>query len=212
MEIKWIKSKIEGRVGLSVPYNEAFNNVLKAAVPSAKFDYQKGAWFFDEEAKEEVVPFLEQYYINTTLHRVVWDTRSEDNITVDGARLLFVNRDYWKFSRGGPSFKIVEEGLSSGGSRNHPHISGRLVIDIQLREGAVLDPEPESIEEIEDTAEKNPLEAFPTSMLVAELERRGMGEGPAVELVRELLAAVEKQSHAAFEAVVEKARGMADHA
>lgn len=171
--MKWLESSIESRIGISVHFNEVFNTALKAAVPSAKFNREKSAWFFDEEAKEDVVPLLEKFYINTKPHRITWQLDRDYGVTIDGARVLFVSRDYWNFTRGSFPFKALESNLSTGGSRNNPRVSGRLVIEVQLREGAILDPEPESIELIEEKEAKNLLEAFPTSMLVDELKRRG---------------------------------------
>ena len=176
-EIKWIKSNVDGRVGVIVPYNQKFNDELKALVPGARFreDWRTDGWFFDEEAKLDVLPILERFYVNLKWQRVEWNL-NRDDVTVDGANLFSVNRDWWKWrSNFHYKFKIVEEGLSSGGSRNNPGMYGRVTIDILCREGAEFRPEPVNVEDTPDPGEAetpNPLAIFSDDMLAAEMAQR----------------------------------------
>lgn len=172
--INWKKSKIEGRIGVSVPYRQLFNDELKAVASSAKFDRAGEAWFFDEEVLHLVRPLLEKYYTNTKWYRVEWDISSAAALEIDGCNLLYISRDYWKRRSGsGFDMKIVECGLSSGGSRANPRIGGKLVLEIALREGAVISPEPTSIEAIDAPAPPaNPLETVPTELIIRELNSR----------------------------------------
>lgn len=216
-KITWKKSKVEGRTGVSVPYNAVFNEQLQAAVPSAKFERQPSAWFIDEEAKEEVIPLLEKFYLNTSRYRVTWDIKQAGNILIDGARLMWVNRDHYKFSHDhGLAFKVVENTLDTSGSRANPYIYGRLVLEISLREGAVIEPAPtEMVAMVEDetAVRPNQLAAFPTSDLVAELERRGQAsETAAQEAIKAILTAVEKSSRVLFEEAIEKAKHVIEYA
>lgn len=175
-EVKWIKGSVDGRIGVIVPYNQKFNDELKAMVPSARFreDRSTDAWFFDEEAKEDVLHILEKFYVNAVWQRVEWNL-NRDDVTVDGANLFTCNRDWWKFRNNFPyKIKIVEEELSSGGSRANPGMFGRVVIDILCREGAEFRPEPVSVEPSPepDEARPNPLAIYPDDLLAAELARR----------------------------------------
>lgn len=212
--ITWKKSKVDGRVGVAVPYNAVFNEQLKAAVPSATFIRSTDVWEFDEESKEDVIPLLEKFYLKTVRYRVAWNNIVRaDNLTIDGASLAWVNRDYYKF-RHDLSFRVIENELSTGGSRANPCLFGKLIIETSLREGAVIEPEPDEMEMVDDTAVRpNPLAAFPTSDLVAELERRGQGsEVPAIEALKAVLTAVEKADRYEFEKAIEKAKGVIDYA
>jgi hypothetical protein len=216
-EIKWIKSKIEGRAGVVVPYNQKFNDELKALVPSARFreDRQTDAWFFDEEAKPDVLPILERFYVNQKWQRIEWSL-NRDDVTVDGAQLFYVNRDYWKWANRFPyKFKIVEEELSSGGSRANPGMYGRVVVDILCREGAEFRPEPVSVEDApgdeadapgDEADAPNPLTIFPDDMLVAELQRRGhdlsVDGVEAVQILHALMAAYDRKSSDQFQQVI----------
>lgn len=175
-EIKWIKSKVDGRIGVIVPYNQKFNDELKAMVPGARFreDHVTDGWFFDEEAKPDVLPILERFYVNQKWQRVEWSL-NRDDVTVDGAQMFYCNRDYWKWRSGFPyKFKIVEEELSSGGSRANPGMYGRVVLDILCREGAEFKPEPVSVTDAPggESDAPNPLGIFSDDMLAAEMARR----------------------------------------
>ena len=212
-EIKWVKSKVDGRVGVIVPYNQKFNDELKAMVPGVRFreDQRTDAWFFDEEAKPDVLPILERFYVNQKWQRVEWSL-NRDDVTVDGAQMFYCNRDYWKWRSGFPyKFKIVEEELSSGGSRANPGMYGRVVIDILCREGAELKPEPVSVESAPGDEDEmpNPLGIFSDDMLVAELQRRGhdlsVNGVEAVQIVAALMNAYESKSNDAFTQVVKDA-------
>lgn len=209
MSIKWVKGEVPGRIGVQVPYNQKFNDELRVFVPSAKFDRYQTAWLFDEEAKPDVLAVVERFYANLVWKRVTFEF-NRDNPTIDGARMMSIQRDWWKFSDGPYKYTVVEESLSSGGSRANPGIYGRLVIDIHCREGVEFYPEPESVEEIADptAVTVNPLEIYPDDMLVAELARRGhalsVSGVEAVDMIRRLLAAWDGGNAGAVERIVMK--------
>ena len=172
-EVKWTKGEVDGRVGLICPYNENFQQELKTITTSAKFRRSDNAWCFDEETRPLVMPIVEQYFTDTTWQRVTITLNRDDNVTVDGARLMYVNRDYWNWRRDTPvRFRIIEAEVSPGGSRAHPTISGTLVLEIDLREGVEIDPEPDSIEPLSEQEAANPLANYAIEELAAELARR----------------------------------------
>lgn len=215
MKVTWKKSKVDGRIGISVPYNAVFNEQFKAAVPSATFLRATDVWEFDEESKEDVIPLLEKFYLNTVRYRVAWNNIVRaDNLTIDGASLAWVNRDYYKF-RHDLSFRVIENELSTGGSRANPCLFGKLVIEVSLREGAVIEPAPDEIEALPvgDTAVRpNPLAAYPTSDLVAELERRGQAsETAALELVKQFVAAMAAKDSRKAESLYEKMKQVVEY-
>lgn len=177
-QIKWKESKVEGRVGVSVPYRQLFNDELRAMVPSAKFEKDRladGIWYFDEEALHLVRLLLDKYYLNTKWYRVEWQLNRSETLEIDGCNLLYVNRDYWKWRDSGFEMKIVACDLQSGGSRRRPDVSGCVVLEIALRDDAVIEPEPVSMEAIAPAPPPNPLATIPTEMLVNELGSRGLG-------------------------------------
>jgi hypothetical protein len=172
-EVKWIKGEVDGRVGLICPYNEQFQSELKAVTSSAKFTRHNSAWNFDEEQREYVMPLVDKFYTNTARYRLEFDLKSEDDVSIDGASLMYITRDYWNWRRDAAvNFRVIEADISSGGSRNHPHVSGKLVIEADLREGAIISPEPTSIELAGEQEVINPLANYAVSELAAELARR----------------------------------------
>jgi len=174
IKIKWIKGEVVGRIGVDTPFNEPFKDELKALVPSAKWGgYNNPYWFFDEEAKPDVIPILDKYFGNQVWQRITWTGVREGRISIDGASLVFVSRDYWKFRSDDVTFRVVEQDLSSGGSRNNPVIAGDLVVEALVRPGADIYPEPAGVEEIGEPEKKNPLGLYPADMLAQELIRRG---------------------------------------
>lgn len=214
--IKWVKGPVDGRIGVVVPYNQKFNDELKAMVPSARFreDGRTDGWFFDEEASDDVLLILEKFYVNQAWQRVEWGL-NRDNVTVDGANLFTVNRDWWKFRSNFPyKFKVVEDDLSSGGSRSNPGMYGRVVIDILCRPGAEFRPEPVSVTAIPDEQpnDTNPLAIYPDDLLVAELARRGhdlsVNGVEAVAILNMLLDAHDKVSEDLFKTAVRDARAL----
>lgn len=175
--IKWIKHpSIDGRIGVISPYNQLFVEELKRSVMSCKWKDGSGieAWFFDEEFKEDALPVLEKFYGNPQWHRVEFALDRDDNVTVDGVDMFSVFRDYWNWRRSFPfKRKVVEEKVSSGGSRRYPHLSGHLIIEIECRPDAVFDPEPVSVTPVGERPKNNRLAVYPTGDLLAELARRG---------------------------------------
>lgn len=175
--IAWRDSKIDGRVGVSVPYRQTFNDELKALVSSAKFERGRegGVWFFDEESLPAVQCLLDKYYVKTKWFRVEWDIRHSEGIEIDGCNLFYIQRDYWKWRAGsGFDMKIIECKLVAGGSRSNPRVNGHVVVEIALREGAELRPEPTSLTSIDkQESPPNPLETIPTNTIRRELDGRG---------------------------------------
>lgn len=198
MGIKWIKSSVEGRVGIVVPYRQLFNDELKAAVSSATFSRGSDAWMFDEEATHLVRPLLEKYFQSGVWYRVELDLKNAEEFTIDGCNLLYVNREYWKWRSGsGFEMKVLECTLSAGGSRRSPHVNGRLVLEIVMREGAVISPAPTSIEKIDrPTTPPNPLETVPTTAIQRELEARGVQIFDKAKIVAGLVEAGDKSGFA----------------
>lgn len=212
--IKWVKGPVDGRIGVIVPYNQKFNDELKAMVPSARFreDHRTDGWFFDEEARDDVLPILKKFYASHEWVRVEWNL-NRDHITVDGANLFTVNRDWWKFRSNFPCrFKVVEEDLSSGGSRSNPGMYGRVVIDILCRPGTEFLPDPVSVTAVPDAqpSDTNPLEIYPDDLLVAELARRGhdlsVNGVEAAAILGMFLDAHDKVSEDLFKTAVRDAR------
>lgn len=213
--IKWVKGPVDGRIGVIVPYNQKFNDELKAMVPSARFreDHRTDGWFFDEEARDDVLPILEKFYINQEWLRVEW-TLNRDEVTVDGANLFNINRDWWKFRSNFPyQFKVTDCGeLSSGGSRSNPGMYGRVVIDILCRPGAEFHPNPVSVTAVPDAqpTEVNPLVIYPDDLLVSELSRRGHDLSAsgveAAAILGMFLDAYDKASEDLFKTAVRDAR------
>jgi hypothetical protein len=171
-EVEWIKGPVDGRVGIVTPYNEQFKEELKAVTSSAKFRRADGAWCFDEELRPEVMPLVDKFFTRTSWQRVTIHLDRDDNFSIDGANLLYVNRDNWSFRRGDVNFRVVEQNLQSGGSRANPHVSGTLVLDVEMREGAIIKPEPKSVEPVGEQEKPNPLANYAVDDLAAELARR----------------------------------------
>lgn len=173
-EVKWVKGEVDGRIGLICPYNDEFQSELKALTSSAKFRGSDNAWCFDEELRPLVMPLVERYFTHTAWRRVTMHLRGADNLTVDGARLMYVTRDYWNWRRDtAVNFRVIESNVDSGGSRNNPCVSGFLILYMDIRDGAVISPEPEMVELLEDEQElPNPLANYAIEHLAAELARR----------------------------------------
>lgn len=174
MGIKFVESRAEGRMGIATPYNAQFVAELKEICPGAKYENVKEpTWYFDEEAKEDVIALADKFFASARKMRVTWELSRDAAVTVDGVDLVTVNRDYAKVRGSDFRAKVIESVLKAGGSRNNPHVSGRLVLELAIRPDALFSPEPESIEELPEQEPYNPLAAVPTADLVAEIARRG---------------------------------------
>lgn len=173
-EVKYVKSKIEGRAGVFTPFNRAFVDELKRNVPSAKWNGE--AWFFDEMSRSEVEALVEKYFPGEDTFetvRIEWDL-SRDDPQIDGVSLASIDRDFWSWRRDCPvQFKVIEAGdVNSGGSRKNPGLFGKLVIEAKVRPGAMITPKPVSVIVVENGVAPNPLSNFSTEALIAELKRR----------------------------------------
>lgn len=172
--VEWVDGEVPGRRGVQTPYNAAFVHDLKA-IPSARFSrYPVPVWFFDEEVMPDVLALVDRYFGQRVWQRVTWLFK-RDRPAVDGASLAQVGRDYWRWQPGEAEFRVVEDaGITSGGSRSHPGLYGRAVVDVLARPDAVFEPAPESVELIgEEREAPNPLAVYPDDALLAELHRRG---------------------------------------
>lgn len=174
-KIEYIQSGEEGRMGVCTPYNEEFVRELKQVVPSAKFaKTPKSVWFFDEEAKGEVMALVRKYFVDVRKVLVKWDLSRATEVTVDGARVISIFRDNWVVSREDVPPKVIRNGLSCTGSHRYPSVTGELVLEVLMRDGAIIYPEPTSIEDSPEPQPKpNPLVAVPVADMLAEVERRG---------------------------------------
>lgn len=175
-KIEYVKSREEGRVGVHTPYNEEFVRELKLLVPSAKFSKAtKAVWFFDEEAKADVVALVAKYFVNVRKVAVAWELSRCTDVTIDGARVLSIYQDNWSLARSGDvEARVINNSLSCVGSRRYPSVSGELVLEVLMREGAVISPEPISVEPSpEPQPSPNPLAAVPVGDMLIEMQRRG---------------------------------------
>lgn len=174
-EVQYVPSKIEGRVGVRTPFNQCFVDELKASLPGAKFTgHPTAVWEYDEEYQDIVTALVQKYFIDVERVRITWQFDRDGVPCIDGVRLMYLGRDWFKW-HGDMSLRVIEQdGLHESGSRRHPTISGTAVVECVVRHGAVIEPEPISVEPSPEPAEKpNPLAAVPVSRLLAELERRG---------------------------------------
>lgn len=175
MDIKWVEGEVEGRRGVQTPYNAAFVRELKA-IPSMRFERHPAAtWYFDEEVLPDVLALVDSYFGRRVWQRVTWNL-SREKPEVDGVSLALIARDYWRWLPGDVEFRVVEDSdVYPGGSRSHPGLYGRVVMDVLAREDAVFEPQPESIELLgEEREAPNPLAVYPDDALLAELRRRGL--------------------------------------
>lgn len=174
-EVKWVDGEVDGRVGLVCPYNDNFRVELCALVPGARFDRRSSAWLFDEEQRHLVTPLVDRYFTDTCWQRVTLELRSNDGVGVDGANLISMTRDRWWWRRDtAVRFRVVECDITAGGSRRYPYVSGRLVLDIDMRLGAEVSPSPIDVVVLDEQEPGNPLANYATADLLAELARRGV--------------------------------------
>lgn len=173
--VKIVKMK-SGNVGIETPFNASFKDELKVLIPSAK--WQAPHWIISPSGLDQAKELLAKYYPpSSALQKVVieWDLNRESP-EIDGVALANVNRDWWSWSkRCSVDFKVIEQDLTSGGSRKSPGLYGKLIIEATIRPGAIISPSA-TIEIIEEGQAPNPLSEFSTEELLAEIERRKVTE------------------------------------
>lgn len=176
-KISYHPAPIEGRVCIDAPYNGAFKELLKELVPSARWDGRM--WEYDEEAQPLVTELVNEFYVNVVWKRVIFELRG-DTPTIDGVSLAYIQRDYFRW-KGDVPMKVVESDVESGGSRRHPTLSGRVVMDVLIRDGADIAPEPVSVEDAPETHRPDPLAAVPVAKMLKALHGR---EAETVDALR----------------------------
>jgi len=163
-----------GDLGIKTPFNRRFTNELKALVPSAK--WQNPYWIIKQSGREQTEELLSKYYpAQEALERVriEWNL-DRDDPQIDGVSLANIERDNWGWKRNCPfDFKVIEQTLESGGSRNNPGLFGRLIIEVSVRPGAIVSPAA-TVTVLEAGEQVNPLAGFTNEELIAELARRGL--------------------------------------
>lgn len=165
----------DGKLLISSPYNGEFVAELKKSVPSAQWTGKR--WAINISGKAQAENLLSKYYPSSEQLQTVkieWDL-DRDNPQIDGTSLASVSRDVWNWRKDCPiDFKVIEQEVKSGGSRNHPGLFGKLVIEVAIRPDAVISPQPVSIDTVKPGEAPNPLAVFSTEDLLAELARRGL--------------------------------------
>lgn len=165
----------DGKISIESPFNREFVNELKGLVPSARWSGSK--WVINASGKEQAETLLAKYYPAEECYqtvRIEWNLNRDDP-QIDGVGLASISRDYWSWRKNCPvDFKVIEQNLESGGSRNHPGLFGKLIIEAQVRPGATISPTPAEVTILEDGEILNPLADFSTEALLAELTRRGV--------------------------------------
>ncbi len=171
-DIVKLRTMKSGNIGIETPFNEAFKNELKGLVPSAK--WQAPLWIINPDGLDQAKELLAKYYPpNEALQtvRIEWDLDRESP-KIDGVDLANVNRDWWSWSRSCYIyFKVIEQSLETGGSRNNPNLYGPLIIEAKIRPDAEIYPSAKVIV-LEDAKAPNPLASFSNDELLAELARR----------------------------------------
>lgn len=113
---------------------------------------------------------------NTDKVRITWNL-NRDSPEIDGIALANISRDWWSWRQGAfncpVDFKVIEQNLKSGGSRNNPGLYGKLVIEATISPDADISPAAE-VTIIENGEAPNPLASFSTEELLAELKARGI--------------------------------------
>jgi hypothetical protein len=162
---------------------------------------------FDGELKPEVMLLVERFYVDLRPRRITWQLEDADEVSIDGATVIWIERDSYRLDRS-LGYQVVERRLETGGSRRYPHISGRLVIDVALRDEAVIEPEPERVEEIDAVRTPDPAAHLDDETLVAELERRGYRVEEtvaAISIVQKIARAYERRDAELWEEAVKAA-------
>lgn len=174
--VRYIVSKeVEGRVGVITPFNQCFVDEMKASLPGATFkSHPQPTWEYDEEHQDIVTALVQKYFVDVSRVRITWQFSRDGAPRIDGVTLMRLGRGWFKW-HGDMALKVVEQdGLHESGSRRYPTISGTAVVECTMRHGAVIEPEPVSVEPAPEPSDKpNPLAAVPVAHLLAELARRG---------------------------------------
>lgn len=142
LEPTFTNSTKPGRIGCGTPYfNGAFVEEIKSKIPGARWSTDK--WFFAEKYRDQVLALWQKYYSSPMVKRhLVFDLNREREVSIDGQFLIWHSRDRAKLADSPFIEQVHEIILNPGGSRAHPRISGRLVIDVNMRPDAVIKPEP----------------------------------------------------------------------
>lgn len=169
-KISYKPSPIEGRVRIDAPYNRAFKDRLKEVVPSAT--WVGGMWEYDEEAQPLVTELVNAFYVHVTWKRIEFDFGSRGgNPEIDGASLARVQRDYFRW-QSDIALKVVESDIESGGSRRYPALFGRVVLDVLIRDGAEISPEPISISDALEVYRPDPLAGVSAGQMLKAMHGR----------------------------------------
>lgn len=171
--VKIVEMK-SGNIGIETPFNEAFKDELKALVPSAK--WQAPHWIINPSGLDQAKKLLAKYYPTEDLLqkvRIKWEL-DHDPPEIDGVALASVYRDWWSWRNNCPiNFKVVTQGVATGGSHKNPGLYGPLIIEAKIRPGAKIYPSAE-VTILEDGETFNPLASFSDDELLVELARRGI--------------------------------------
>lgn len=148
--VEFVKSSTsESRLGVKTPYNAKFVADIKKDCPSAKWSSKSTAWFVDAVSKPQLYALVQKYFGAKTRKRLTFELEYNKNLYIDGMGLMVVGRDNWSWdSRHTDTMALIEESLQTGGSRNNPNISGQLTIEIDVRDGALIEPAPVSVESV----------------------------------------------------------------
>ena len=179
LEYEIVASNQENHAGIKSPYNADFVKQLKKSVPGCKWNSSSKVWFFEKIHLDTVLSLANEFWPNPetlNTYLIDWGLDGHSAPKIDGVEIINLNRDSWTWRNNCPfTIKPIEVDIKTGGSRRNPTVEGKFLVEVKLREGAQLTPEPDSMEIINEATQKpNPLESFSDDDLIKELIRRNL--------------------------------------
>ena len=141
------------QTGVEFPFVGDAKDEIKKRVPSARWtdvrtkDGLVRMWVFNDVSRPDVDEVIAKYFPHPDemgTWRFTFDLDADRNLEIDGTGLFNVSRDWFSWKKNCVyKFRVIDQDkLRTGGSRLSPNISGRVTIELQVRDEVDLWPEP----------------------------------------------------------------------
>ena len=128
------------KIIVRTPYNKYFVEEVRL-IPTRRWTGEY--WEFSDVYREEVERLVRKYFPlqpeEYGLYTVIGDCAPESP-ELDGIGFISFSRDWAKaYNKGYPHIEIYYQKLRPGGSRRHPHWSGKVVFLVAYRKDPIID-------------------------------------------------------------------------
>lgn len=137
----------ESTTAIVTPYHPEFVSELKKRVSKPRWNSSQRRWEYPSKENHIVKKLASKFFATRSRKRITWQLDRAETVEIDGMTILDIKTDEWS---AGKNVTLVEDDLKSTGNKKYAAVSGTLVVEFEIKDGADIQPKPVSIQEIDE--------------------------------------------------------------